>query len=360
MLFSINQTGSSTVVSGSDGFSVSFSSFGASITRVLVPVEGSLRDAVLGFQNPAAYEGNDLYAGATLAPSAGRIKDGRLPIGTQVYQLTQNENGKTNLHGGSHNASFKEWQLDFVTSTDEQEYSSKQSVQVQYSTDLADGLDGFPGNRKLCVRYTVGPTHSLRIDFSAYSDKDTYVNLSNHSYFNLAVKSESRWGQGECDPAGHSLQITADRVIFTDDAFLPASLVHVKDTAFDFREPVKPAVRLSSFADDPQLILGKGYNHAWLLNERDAGLDPAVTFTAPDNKLSISMFTDAPCVVFYSAGYGDDSHKLCDGRQSAASCAYAFEMEDIQDAPNNPFDLPYTYLKANEKWSRWVRWEFKP
>ncbi len=386
MSYQIEKNASFVTVRAEDDFTVTFSCFGASVARLQVPVAGMLRDVLLGFQNPEDYQGNDLYAGATLAPTAGRIQDGRLPVGQTVHQLSQNENGRTSLHGGFHNASFRLWKLESAqqygadssenrsegtacawSGTGSRAESCAEScVKVIFSITLPDQLDGFPGNRDMKVCYTVGSAHELRIDYSVRSDRDTYVNLSNHSYFNLAEKEGAHWGAGDSSPAQHLLQINADRVIYTDGEFFPTDAVSVQGTLFDFRTAVRPEQYLSACknesasAEKEQLRIGKGYNHAWILSQeqRDTDTVPAVILTAPTGDLSVRMYTDSPCVVFYSAGYADDSHVLCDGRKSAAGCAYAFEMEDYPDAPNHPDKFPYRILKAGQTWKRTVKWEF--
>ncbi|MDO4620935.1 MAG: hypothetical protein Q4B09_09980, partial [Lachnospiraceae bacterium] len=166
---SITHSGCRTTVCAADGFEISFSSIGAGIQRVRVPVSGTLRDTVLSFKNPELYTPNSLYAGATLAPTAGRITAGSFSVNGKPHPLAANENGTVNLHGGPENASFAEWEASAPVMTDDGR------IRLAYSIQLPDGLCGFPGNRNLTVIYTVGPDHTLLIEYEGVSDRDTYL-----------------------------------------------------------------------------------------------------------------------------------------------------------------------------------------
>ena len=209
-----------------DGFSVILCSVGASIRQILFPTsDGFLKNIALAFDQDSAYFGNSLYAGATLAPCAGRISQGKLPINGTVYSLSLNENNTNTLHGGFHNASFKNWGL-----VSAEVNVNNDIAVVVFKIVLEDGLDGFPGNREIKAVYTLQKNHTLTLRYEAVSDKDTYFNISNHTYFNLT-------GDFSKSALDHKLQIQADRYILNTPEFTPEGISKVDGTPFDLRQP---------------------------------------------------------------------------------------------------------------------------
>ena len=159
------------------GVTVILSSVGAAVRAVLCPrPDGSLKNIALSFADDGALAGNGLYAGAVLAPAAGRISGGRLPVAGRTCALTRNENGVHTLHGGSENASFRNWALEETVCTPE-------GAGARCSLTLPDGLDGFPGNRQLCADYRLSPEGELTLVLTGTSDKETYFNLSSQNRF---------------------------------------------------------------------------------------------------------------------------------------------------------------------------------
>ncbi len=356
--YTIHRTEDALQITCPDNTQLILSPVGAAVRRFRIPVNHVLRDIVFSFADTDLFADNTLYAGATLAPAAGRISHGKLPLSGKIFRLSCNENSLHNLHGGYHNASFMRWQPGDIR------LNAEGALETDYTITLPDGLDGFPGNRCLTVTYTLAVDHSLRIDYMAVSDADTYINMSNHSYFNLASTEEK-----EKNPScalDHDLMLCADQVVLTDEAFIPTNIIDVTGTPFDFRIPAAARENMKRFPSDLQLQCARGFNHAFILDTSTADdtagassfpSDPALSFTAPQHDLTLNIYSDAPCVTFYSAGFMDDQFALADGSQSAPSAAFAFEMQDYPDAPGG-HDFPFEPLKAGDIWSRWIMWKF--
>lgn len=342
-----------------DGFSVTLCSIGASIRQILFPAsDGDLKNIALAFDDDAAYFSNSLYAGATLAPCAGRISHGRLSINDRVYSLSLNENNAHTLHGGFHNASFKNWELVSAECTAQHKDIGDDSATVIFRIILEDGLDGFPGNREIKAIYTLKEDHTLALQYEAISDKDTYFNISNHTYFNLS-------GDYSSSALTHKLQIQADKYICNTPEFIPESIASVENTPFDLRQSISLVKQIQAYPDDIQLKRNKGFNHEFILNhdnnERNiipsSQNTPDLICTSPDNSIQLQITSDAPCAVIYSGGYFENGIKLKDNQLTSPSCALAFEFQSYLDAPGN-FNFPYHITRAGELWNRQICYRF--
>lgn len=349
-----------------DGFSVSLCSLGASIRRIAYPLpSGGFKNIALSFDQDSAYLSNPLYAGAVLAPCAGRISRGRLPLGPEgtVCTLSRNENGRHTLHGGPHNASFQNWTLLSLSQTET-------SARASFGLTLRDGLDGFPGNRRLKAVYTLNEQHVLTLKLEAVSDRETYFNLSNHCYFHLS-------GDFSRPASEHLLQIRADRYIRNAPDFIPEEEADVTGTPFDFRRPRTLKEQSKNWPSDLQLAWNRGYNHAFIL-KRDPSSDslrfsdeaadgasgptqplpPDLVCTLPQSPGRLCISSDAPCMVLYSGGYIQEGLALADGQFSHPGCALAFEFQDYPDAPGG-HGFPYRTTPAGALWERTIRYSFQ-
>lgn len=377
-----------------DGFSVTLCSIGASIRQILFPAsDGGLKNIALAFDDDTAYFSNSLYAGATLAPCAGRISHGRLSINNRVYSLSLNENNTHTLHGGAHNASFKNWELVSAEIDTKDNFNNRLISSNKYSTHtnatdvfsienttdlcpaqhnhilvesatvvfriiLEDGLDGFPGNREIKAIYTLKEDHTLTLRYEAISDKDTYFNISNHTYFNLS-------GDYSSSALTHKLQIQADKYICNTPEFIPESIATVENTPFDLRQSISLLKQIQAYPDNIQLKCNKGFNHEFILNhdnnERNiipsSQNTPDLICTAPDNSLQLQITSDAPCAVIYSGGYFENGIKLKNNQLTSPSCALAFEFQSYLDAPGN-FSFPYHITRTGELWNRQICYQF--
>lgn len=337
---------------------------GASLTALLLPDRtGHFDNVVLSLANPETYLENPFYAGAVLGPNAGRIRDGALIIGGRRWKLSAND-GRNNLHGGRQCVSFANW-------TPVDSGSDEKKAFVALETSLADGQDGFPGNRRIRAVYTLNCEGALSLELSAVSDRQTYLNLSHHTYWNLS--GDFGTAASIAPALRQQLRIFADYYIANDSSHLPREILPVQDTPFDFRTGGAPGMLMQRYPNHEQLVNARGYNNGFVLKHSEDGTQaaahacasrtapPAAVLSDSASGRRMSLFTDAPCLVLYSGGYLEGGPSVLDRDRSAIapvnSCALALEAQDFPDAPGNPlFDC--CFLNPHETWRRNIRWEF--
>jgi aldose 1-epimerase len=288
---------------------------------------GKLADVVLGFANLDGYLANfngpsTAFFGAIVGRYANRIAHGSFTLDGHKYSLPLN-NGENSLHGGPHGFNNVVWKAKAVANGVELTYLSK------------DGEAGYPGNLSAVVRYTL-VKGDLRIEYWATTDKDTVLNLTNHSYFNLA-------GQG--DILNHQLTLQASRFTPVDAGLIPTGeLKSVESTPFDFRKATAVGARIN--ADDEQLRRGRGYDHNWVL-DGSGKLAQAAELYDPGSGRVLKVLTDQPGIQFYSGNFLDGSIKGKGGRPDELHSALCLETQHFPDSPNHP-DFPATELKPGE------------
>lgn len=315
-----NQETITQCVLGNDRLTVSLLSYGACIQSIHLRDSGQEHCLTLSFNKAADYQNNPLYAGATLGPNAGRIAGGILPLDFGSVQLSQND-GVHQLHGGYHNLSFCNWIIEDTRINDSM-------CSVLFSCQLSDGADGYPGNRRFTVRYMLDAENKLTIRYHAATDRPTYVNLSNHTYFNLGTPTAT--------VLDHLLQINASSYTVLGEDHIALGIDSCAGTPFDFSTPCSMAEQAKKYPQDPGLAAGRGYNHGFLLN--DCSDSPQLTLTDPVSGRCLKVYTDAPCIVVYSGGFIGDDMVLEGGCRSFDSCGVAIECQDV---PNTPSLLPY-------------------
>lgn len=322
-----------------NGIEVTIISAGASIRRLIVPdFYGKKENIVLSFKDEKLYFNNPLYAGAILGPVAGRISDGRLPLCGTAFQLTRND-GANHLHGGKNSLSFLNWQLQ----SQGQNPDTGESVLV-FQASLPDGTDGFPGNRHFTASYSLNRENQLTLVYEAVSDKDTYFNLSNHSYFNLSGDfTESALNQ--------ELLIDAEQYVANNEEHLPIGFEPVGHTPFDFRTPHTLAAHMEAYPKHPQLLNALGYNNGFALST------PKATLFHKKSGRCMELTTNAPCIVLYSGGYIPKGLPLADSFFSSPSCAIALEAQDFPNAPNCPA-FAFSFTKAHEVYRCLIQYRF--
>ena len=262
---------------------VYLSPWGAGIHRIYwKSPDNTFKNIALALKDIADYTQNSSYAGATLAPTSGRLEHGILKLSGHHFTLDRNENEKNHLHGGSHNLSFCQWTLKELT-----------DVTAQFTADAVDGLDGYPGNRKFEVTYKING-NQLEISQNAWSDKETYFNLSNHTYFNLNSFSESGLDQ--------YLYIQSERAAINDISHIPWMISDIKNTPLDFRYKRIIGRQKERFSSDSQIQYARGFNHCYLLKKENSSLPDAALFSL-DKKICMELYTDSPALVFYSGGF---------------------------------------------------------
>lgn len=313
----------------------------------------------LSLETVSAYRENPLYAGATLAPNAGRISDGRLALPQGVFSLTRND-GNHQLHGGNSNLSFCNWEASGLRHT-------RTECSVTFTCHLSDGVDRYPGNRRFTVRYLLTAGHALMIRYEAVSDRPTYINMANHAYFNLL-------GDYQVPIDGHRLSIAASRYTELSPDHIPAGIAGCSGTPFDFSSPRTISGQAKKYPCHPQLEIGHGYNHGFLLDspcnfsnyrmdyeilESCRGMQPSLTLEEPLSGRQMQVYTDAPCIVLYSGGFIGGDLTLEGGIPSSASCALAIECQDIPDTPNFVPDQ-MVLTTPEHPFSRTIIYQFLP
>jgi len=326
-------------LNNSNGIELDIISYGGIITRMLVPdAGGELGDIVLGLDTLEDYVTSNPYFGALIGRYGNRIANGRFAIDGKTYQLDTND-GDNHLHGGVQGFDKKNWGMEpFVTG---------KSAGVVMTLVSPDGDQGYPGRLDTRVTYELTDNNELDMHFSATTDKPTIVNLTQHSYFNLA---------GSGDILGHDLMIDADRYTPVGKGLIPTGeLLSVAGTPFDFRQP-KP-IGQDIQADDEQLKLGLGYDHNFVLKDTaDDELVLAARVTEPTTGRVLEVLTVEPGVQFYSGNFLDGTlHGK--GRTYEYRSGFCLEPQHFPDSPNEP-GFPSTVLRPGETYSTRIVYRF--
>lgn len=314
-----------------NGVEVSISTLGATIVSIRTPDrQGRSGDIVLGFDSLDGYLANGPYFGALVGRYANRIALGRFTLDDATYTLATN-NAPNHLHGGVKGFDKVVWTPETTPA------AGGPAVRLRYLS--VDGEEGYPGNLTTTVTYTLGNDNALTIAYSATTDKATVVNLSNHSYFNLA---------GTGDILGHQLQIHADNFTPVTSSLIPTGeLAPVEGTPFDFRQPTAIGARID--ADNEQIRFGGGYDHNFVLSSLGAPGQPAVAARVVDpvSGRTLEVRTTEPGVQFYTGNFLDGSVTGKGGTAYARRSGFCLETQHFPDSPNQP-SFPSTVLRPGE------------
>lgn len=311
---------------------VSITNYGATVVSVKVPDrKGSLEDVVLGYENLGGYVTDKAYLGVTVGRYGNRIAKGKFTLDGMTYTLAKN-NGENSLHGGTKGFNKAIWLAKDV--------STKQAPALQLSYLSKDGEEGYPGNLSVQVTFTLTAQHELKIEYSATTDKDTVLNLTNHSYFNLA-------GAGNGDILQTQVMINADRFVPVDSNLIPTGeLRGVQGTPFDFRTLTTIGARIDQ--DNEQLKFGGGYDVSWVLN--NGGMEkPVLAAKAhePKSGRTLEVWTTEPGIQFYTGNSLDGTIHGKGGHVYNRRYAFCFEAQHFPDSPNHP-QFPTTVLKPGQ------------
>src|SRR5258706_10375281 len=295
---------------------------------------GKLDDIVLGVDSVQKYEAQTAHFGGIVGRYANRIAHGTFQLDGKTYSIPKND-GENALHGGTRGFDKVVWEGKQIADGVELTYVSK------------DGEQGFPGTLTTTVRYTLSGT-ALRIEYSATTDKHTVLNLTNHSYFNLA-------GQGKGDILGHVLEIGASRMTPVDATLIPTGeLKSVEGTPFDFRKP--HAIGEGINADDPQLRLGRSYDHNFVL-DHPGKLAEAAEAYEPTTGRTLKVLTTEPGLQLYTGNFLDVSITVKEGRVYNRRFSLCLETRHFPECPNHP-SFPTTELKSGQKFHSVTVYEF--
>ena len=325
------------VLKNAAGMQVAITNYGAYLLGAWVPDQkGSLTSVILGFADIDGLLKQRNYYGATVGRYANRIGGGKFTLEGQEYNLSIN-NGPNSLHGGIDNFSSRVW--DVVQADD-------QMIVLELLSE--DMNEGYPGNLKVKVTYTLTNDNAINIAYEATTDKTTIINLTNHSYFNLN-------GEGNGDILDHVIQIAADKYTPIDATLIPTGeIATVTNTPFDFTTAEVIGKRID--ADHLQIGFGKGYDHNFVLNKHD--LNTSVTTVIGDKTgIKMQVFTDQPGMQFYTGNFMSGANTIRANVGDIARTGFALETQHFPDSPNKPH-FPTVALKPGEIYRTQTTYKF--
>ena len=322
------------------GASVKLSSLGAGILEIKVPDrDGNLADVVLGYKDVKDYFYDGPCAGKVPGRYANRICKGHLDIDGKVYQLNIN-NGPNHLHGGPENFSNKIWDCEMDGDT------------VVFSLESPDGDENYPGNLTARVAYTWNDDNVLKVELGAVTDAPTVVNLTNHTYFNMAGEDK------EGTALNQVLQLNCSRYLPTDDSLIPSGeMAPVEGTPMDFTQPKAAGKDIKQ--DFPALNYGKGYDNCWVIDGYEDG-DVHLAAVLCDEKSGrmVEVSTDQPAVQVYTGNWLGGCPLSKSSKQYRDYDGVAIECQGMPDAPNHD-NFPSQLLRPDEEYRRIIFFDFK-
>ncbi|MBM3747858.1 MAG: galactose mutarotase [Acidobacteria bacterium] len=328
-------------LTNSKGFAAAITTFGGIVVSLKAPDRaGRAADVVFGFENLEGYLKGHPYFGAIIGRYGNRIAKGRFTLDGVAYKLAQN-NGENHLHGGISGFDKAVWKA--------REAAAQDGPSLELSYLSQDGEEGYPGNLAVTVTYTLTEANELRIDYLATTDQPTVLNLTNHSYFNLA-------GQGEGDILGHVVTINADRFTPVDAGLIPTGeLRPVEGTPFDFRQPRAIGERIS--APDEQIRLGLGYDHNYVLNGAAGTLRLAARVLEPSSGRLMEVHTTEPAMQLYTGNFLDGTLTGKGGKVYRHRYGFCMETQHYPDSPNQP-GFPSVVLRPGGRYQTTTVYKF--
>jgi aldose 1-epimerase len=319
------------------GASVKIITYGGIVTSLKVPDRnGKMGDVVLGFDNLESYLKSNPFFGALVGRYGNRIAKGKFTLDGKEYTLARN-NDPNHLHGGLKGFDKVVWKA--------KEIAGKNGPGLALSYVSKDGEEGYPGKLTVNVVYTLTNSNELKIAYTATTDKTTVVNLTHHSYFNLA---------GEGDILKHEVMIAANRFTPVDATLIPTGeLRSVKGTPMDFTKPFAIGARIDQA--DEQLKFGRGYDHNWVLNANKGVLALAARVYEPVTGRVMEVHTTEPGIQFYTGNFLNNTGK--GGQAYQARYGFCLETQHFPDSPNQP-KFPSTTLKPGQKYQTTTIYRF--
>ena len=320
------------------GLVMDFTDYGGRLVRAYAPDRhGNLADVTMGWNTPAEYEKYGFSAGTLIGRFGNRIRDGKFTLDGVEYQLPLNETDKgrhCNLHGGPYGWDSKIWSA--------RPFRNGAVQGIEFSCVSEDGDMGFPGKVEAKVTYTLTPDNSWRIDYEATADKPTVINLTHHSYWNLA-------GEASGDVLGQELQIFADSYTQTDGGLIPTADAPVAGTGFDFTS-LRPIGAMADWmkSQDSLKPMDNWYDHNFVLRGKSGEMKKCAFMRDPVSGRTLEITTTEPCMQVYGAQNMTDEYPAKEaGKRLCQFCAIALETQHYPDSPNRP-DFPSTVLRPGE------------
>lgn len=325
-------------LTNANGVEIAILTYGGIIQSITVPDrDGTMGNIALGFDNLDDYMSMSPYFGAIVGRYANRIAKGQFTLDGKTYELAINNDPNT-LHGGEKGFDKRVWTASEATSDD------GQSITLSYTSP--DGEEGYPGTLEVSVTYTLTDANELRIDYSATTDALTVLNLSNHSYFNLA-------GEGSGTIYDHELQLNASAFTPVDETLIPTGeIADVAGTPFDFTT-AKPIGQDIRDASSEQILIGRGYDHNFVLDRPEGDMEslvPVGKVMDPASGRVMEIATTQPGVQLYTGNFLDGSFAGTSGKVYRQGDAFCLETQHFPDSPNQP-DFPSTELAPGEEFT---------
>lgn len=326
--------------SNAHGMEVRATNYGGIVVSLRVPDKrGHIDDVALGLSNLPDYLDNKPYLGAIIGRYGNRIAGAQFKLDGVTYKLAAN-NGPNTLHGGSIGFNKVLWNAE--------PFENEHGVGLIFTHTSPDGDEGYPGNLKVKVTYTLTAQDELIFDYEATTDKATTVNLTQHTYFNLA-------GEGRGDVLGHQMMINADRFTPVDKNLIPlGELRPVKGTPLDFTQPAAIGARINQ--NDEQMVLGKGYDHNFVINQTGKNPELAARVREPESGRIMEVYTTEPGVQFYSGNFLDGVAGK-NGHIYKQRFGFCLETQHFPDSPNQP-GFPSTILRPGATYRSRTMYKF--
>ncbi|MBU3153325.1 aldose epimerase family protein [Clostridium estertheticum] len=319
-------------IKNSKGMIAEVSNYGGTLVSLKVQgSNGKFDDVVLGYDTLEDYRKYNYFFGATIGRVANRIGTASFEINGTKYNVAKNE-GENHIHGGVVGFDKKVWE-EKIGSKD-----TDDSIELSYLS--VDGEEGYPGNLNVSVKFTVSEDNELKIEYNAISDKDTIVNLTNHSYFNLS-------GQGSGDILKHQVMINADKFTKNNKNSIPTGeIADVNDTPMDFRKLTYVGENISSSYE--QIVFGNGYDHNYIINTTGKKLEKAAEAYDEKSGRVMEVYTTKPGVQFYTANFLTGQELGKGGATYNKRDAFCFETQYFPNAINTKnFESPILKAKQN-------------
>lgn len=337
-LFDITKDGQnvySYILTNIHGSSVEILDFGGIIRSIIVPDRtGKMTDVVIGFDTIDEYLTNHDYFGALIGRYCNRITNGEFQLNGETIKLNKNDNGRHTLHGGFNGFDQRIWEV--------KANETASSDELELSLFSPDGDENFPGNLNVKVTYTFDRNNNLLIEYCARSDKDTVVNFTNHTYFNLN-------GHDSGCVCSHTMQILSSRFTPCDNTCgVTGEIKDVDSTYFDFRSPRSLADGLNNISDSEDLTNGNGYDHNFIFDKHSGEYAGCLKLLGNKSGIKVSLSTDQPGIQIYTGNFIKDGMKGKGGASYVNRAAVCLETQHFPDSVNHP-DWPTTVLKAGEE-----------
>ena len=323
------------------GATATISNYGGTVVSLTMPDRnGKFSDVVLGFKKLADYEKKSPYFGCLVGRYGNRIAKGTFSLDGKTHHLAIN-NPPNSLHGGLRGFDKVIWGATPM--------ETKEGPALKLTYTSRDGEEGYPGTLSVTATYTLTDRNELRVVFTATTDQKTVVNLTHHSYFNLA-------GEGNGDILGHVVTLKANRFTPVDKNLIPnGKLEPVKGTPFDFRKPTAIGARISQ--PDQQLQFGGGYDHNWVANKLPGHLGVVAKVEEPTSGRVMEVLSTEPGVQFYTGNFLDGTLVGKSGKAYAFRNGFCLEPQQYPDSPNHP-EFPSVILKPGQTYKNTIIYRF--